>query len=42
VPAGVDEEQAKRLLARAEQTCLITNSLKGACHLETQVECDPA
>jgi organic hydroperoxide reductase OsmC/OhrA len=38
VPAGANEEQAKRLLARAEQTCLITNSLKGASHLEAEVE----
>ena len=38
VPAGANEEQAKRLLARAEQTCLITNSLKGSSHLEAQVE----
>jgi organic hydroperoxide reductase OsmC/OhrA len=38
VPAGVDEGQARRLLARAEQSCLITNSLKGASHLEVEVE----
>ena len=38
VPAGANEEQAKRLLARAEQTCLITNSLKGSSHLEAEVE----
>jgi organic hydroperoxide reductase OsmC/OhrA len=38
VPPGTNEEQARRLLARAEQTCLITNSLKGACHLEAEVE----
>ena len=31
-------KQAKRLLARAEQSCLITNSLKGAVHLEAEVE----
>ena len=37
VPEGTNEEQAKRLLARAEQTCLITNSLKAACHLDTEV-----
>ena len=34
VPAGTNEEQAKRLLGRAEQSCLITNSLEGASHLE--------
>jgi peroxiredoxin-like protein len=38
VPAGANEEQARRLLARAEQSCLITNSLKGASHLEASVE----
>lgn len=38
VPAGANAEQAKRLLARAEQSCLITNSLKGNSHLEAKVE----
>jgi peroxiredoxin-like protein len=38
VPPGTNEEQARRLLARAEQSCLITNSLKGASHLEADVE----
>lgn len=38
VPEGANQEQAKRLLARAEQSCLITNSLKGAVHLEAEVE----
>ena len=37
VPAGTNVEQAKRLMARAEQTCLITNSLKSASHLEAEV-----
>ena len=37
VPAGTDVERAKRLMARAEQTCLITNSLKSASHLEAEV-----
>ena len=37
VPESTNEEQAKRLLARAEQTCLITNSLKATCHLDTEV-----
>jgi organic hydroperoxide reductase OsmC/OhrA len=37
VPAGANEEQARRLLERAEQTCLITNSLKGASRLEAEV-----
>jgi peroxiredoxin-like protein len=38
VPAGTDEAKANRLLARAEQSCLITNSLKGASHLEAEIE----
>lgn len=38
LPAGANEEQARRLLARAEQSCLITNSLKGGSHLEAEVE----
>ena len=38
VPAGTNEDQARRLLARAEQSCLITNSLKGTSHLEAEVE----
>jgi organic hydroperoxide reductase OsmC/OhrA len=37
-PAEVNKEQALRLLARAEQTCLITNSLKASCQLEASVE----
>jgi len=37
VPAGTSEEQARRLLARAEQSCLVTNSLKGTTHLEAEV-----
>ena len=37
VPDGVSEEQARRVVARAEQTCLIANSLKGPCHVEVQI-----
>lgn len=37
VPVGTNEEQALGLLQRAEQLCLITNSLKGATHLEAKV-----
>jgi uncharacterized OsmC-like protein len=37
-PAGANEEQARRLLQRAETTCLVTNSLKAAPHLEASVE----
>lgn len=38
LPAGANEEQAVRLLERAEHSCLITNSLKGASRLEATVE----
>jgi peroxiredoxin-like protein len=38
VPADTNEEQALRLLERTEQSCLITNSLKGASRLEAKVE----
>jgi peroxiredoxin-like protein len=38
VPAGTDEARAQRLLERAEQTCLVTNSLKAKSHLSASVE----
>ena len=38
VPPGTDEERAQRLLARAEQSCLVTNSLKAEFHLSASVE----
>lgn len=37
VPAGTDEGRARRLLEKAEEACLITNSLSGTTHLETTV-----
>lgn len=37
VPAGTDVDKARRLLDKAEQTCLITNSLKAQSHLETSI-----
>jgi organic hydroperoxide reductase OsmC/OhrA len=37
VPADVDREQAKRLMLRAEQTCLVSNSLKAGCRFEVDV-----
>jgi organic hydroperoxide reductase OsmC/OhrA len=37
VKAGTDEEAAKRALERAEQACLITNSLKAPVHLDARV-----
>jgi organic hydroperoxide reductase OsmC/OhrA len=36
-PAGVDQARAVRLMEKAEQACLITNSLLAACHLEPTV-----
>jgi organic hydroperoxide reductase OsmC/OhrA len=38
VPPGGDESKALRLLEKAEQVCLISNSLKGRSHLEARVE----
>ena len=37
IPAGSNEDQARRLLARAEKSCLVTNSMKAAVHLEAEV-----
>ena len=34
VPEGEDLEQARRLLARAEHACLVSNSLKASCRFE--------
>jgi organic hydroperoxide reductase OsmC/OhrA len=38
VRPGVREEKALRLMQKAEQVCLITNSLNGEIHLEAVVE----
>jgi peroxiredoxin-like protein len=38
VPSGTDEAKARRLLERAEQTCLVTNSLNVERHLEIEIE----
>lgn len=38
VPSGTDEAQARALLERTEQTCLISQSLKASSHLEASVE----
>lgn len=38
VASETSREQAMRMLAKAEQTCLVTNSLKGKCKLEAVVE----
>lgn len=37
VPAGTDEAKALRLLEKAEQGCLITNSLKSEISLQAQI-----
>lgn len=42
VTAGANAEQAQRLLVRAEETCLVTNSLKAKPHLDAAVEVVPA
>jgi organic hydroperoxide reductase OsmC/OhrA len=38
VPPGADIERAKKLLEKAELTCLIANSLSGERHLTSEVE----
>lgn len=38
VPPGTKEERAHRILEKAEESCLITNSLSGKVHLETDIE----
>ena len=35
--ADADQERAKRLLEKAEQSCFITNSLKAETNLETEI-----
>jgi len=42
VPAGTNEEKARRLLAKAEETCLVTRSLTAQVHLEMEVNVSPA
>lgn len=37
LPAGGDAAKAERLLEKAEQICLITNSLRSETHLERRV-----
>jgi uncharacterized OsmC-like protein len=38
LPPEVNEDQARRILTRAEETCLITRSLTGETHLEIEIE----
>lgn len=42
VPPGAKEDQALRLLTKAEDTCLVTNSLKVKPHLEAVVDVEAA
>ncbi|MEP6546773.1 MAG: OsmC family protein [Gammaproteobacteria bacterium] len=37
VPAGTDVERAKKLLEKAESTCLVSNSLSSERHLTVEV-----
>jgi len=37
VPAGADSERAKKLLEKAEQTCLVANSLNSERYLTVEV-----
>lgn len=37
-PAGTDERRAMLLLEKAEKSCLVTNSMKSACHLDARVK----
>ncbi|HYW77025.1 MAG TPA: OsmC family protein [Gammaproteobacteria bacterium] len=37
IPADADEERARRLLEKADATCLVTNSMTSTVHLETVV-----
>jgi peroxiredoxin-like protein len=38
VPPGTDVAQARRLLEKAERTCLISNSLKGTIRLTSDIK----
>jgi organic hydroperoxide reductase OsmC/OhrA len=37
VPPGADVERAKKLLEKAEHTCLVANSLNSERHLTVEV-----
>ncbi|MDH4256571.1 MAG: OsmC family protein [Gammaproteobacteria bacterium] len=38
IPAGVSEDKARRLLEKAEHSCLVTNSMSARVHLEAEIE----
>ena len=37
VPAGTDEDKARRILQKAEDSCLVTNSMTATRHLNAEV-----
>ena len=37
VPAGTNEERARRILAKAEEACMISRSLLAQVHLESEI-----
>jgi len=38
IPEGANEDQARRIATKAEETCLITRSLKATVHLDIHIE----
>ena len=38
IPADVDEQRARRIAIKAEETCLVARSLTGAVHLTVDVD----
>jgi organic hydroperoxide reductase OsmC/OhrA len=41
IPAATNEDQARRLLEKAKEACLVSNSLKAESRLETRFEIAP-
>ncbi|MDW8259953.1 MAG: OsmC family peroxiredoxin, partial [Gammaproteobacteria bacterium] len=37
IPAGADRGRAQQLLEKSKQICLVSNSLKAPCHLQTEI-----
>lgn len=37
VPQGIDEDKARQAMHKAEQLCLITNSLNAPVHLDAHI-----
>jgi len=37
LPEGANEDKVQRLLEKSEANCLVTNSFKAPCHLETTI-----